>query len=453
MGILTILVTAIHAGTSLVNFRLGFYTFIFLYVTYPRLFAIGIGGEGFALTAQRIMLLTMAVLFFLKILYGSADTQNAIRIFRDERTIAISFAGLLLGRLIGNITTGRIDLTVVTGFADEFLNTLFIVLVICCCLTKRTHVHKLWVIFAASVIVNELVTCIEFFIQGSIYPDSLNLDFETARSSEKMIEGGSRYGSYRVMGLFDSTLKLMALGCLALPIFWHLAKNARLPNERIIFYSALAFLPLMILMTGSRTGMIVMVFVILCYLTPIIINSFSGIMRVVIISTISLLIIAVLYASLDSLLNSFLFGSGTGKSTASRVFQYVYGWELLLQSPIFGYGYARNIVDVIEIQTIDSYYLRVLMEGGAVALVSLLALFRSTFLLLGRVKLNADNESDKQLAAGLQITLAVLAVTMLVINMGTISLYVFVICGSAIVLNRSISDPAHGKSENIKNLT
>jgi hypothetical protein len=385
----------------------------------------------------------MAFIFLLKLLYGSADSRRALRILREEKLILITFVGILAGRLVGNIITGRIDITVITGLADEFFSTLFIVIVICCCLVTKEDVYKLWLVVAASIFVNEIVSCIEFVMQASIYPQSLILDYETVRNTLKLIEGGERYGSYRVMGLFDSSLKLMAMGCLALPIMWFFAMNAGVISKsgvaakKVFFITSLIALPVMVVLTGSRTGIIAMILVAFIYLYPFILRKLSRIEQILIISILSCLILGTLYLTYESLLSNFIFGQGLAKSSASRVFQYVYSWSLFLESPLFGYGYARNIVDFIDLDQLDGYFLRTVMEGGLVALISLLGLFRITFLLLQRIKVRATNKIDKEFVHALQVSIIVIVIMMLVINFGTGSMYAFVICGSAIVLSRT----------------
>jgi len=436
MGLLTVGIAFIHALVTLLNFRSGFLLFIFFYATYPRLFGLGIGSEGFALTGQRIMLFFTIFLFFLKMLFGSKDTRRAWRIMREEWIIPLLFTGLIAGRLMGNITTGRVDVTVLTGCIDELFSTFVIVLLTYCCIAEKRDIYRVLMVIAMSIFFNELVTIYEFISQGSIFPTSLQLAFETSNPENRLTQGGTRYGMYRVMGVFDNSLKLMAIFCITLPMVLFMARNTVERNQRVILIITLIMIPVVLFWTGSRTGLALLLMVALVYLYSYVTTRLSRIEGTFVLLVTALMLFVVAYFTVEPLIRSFIFGGEGGKSSMNRIIQYILSWNLLLESPWFGYGFARNIVDVIEIKSMDGYYLRTVMEGGVVALSSLIAVFVVTFSNLNKVKRLAANQLDRELAFTLQISMLVIITMMLAINMGTSSFYGYLIVGLAVLLKR-----------------
>ncbi len=141
-----------------------------------------------------------------------------------------------------------------------------------------------------------------------------------------------------------------------------------------------------------------------------------------------------LYLKLESMAQEFLFSGGAGYSTASRIFQYVYSWPLILQSPYFGYGFARNIVDYVQLYQLDSYYLRMTLEGGLIALLSLLAVQLATWRRLRSLEKRTRATITRELAIALQTSVGLIVAMMLALNMSVSSFYCYLLAGIAIQL-------------------
>lgn len=406
--------------------------FVFCYATYPRLFAMGIGNEGFALTAQRMMLLFMMLMFALRYMYGAEDVRRGLRILRQEGATLLLFSGLLVSRLIGNLTTGRLDLAAIVSFVDEAVFTLFIVLLVFTCIRNRRDINILLLVIALSLLPNQLIAVYEFITQGSIFPASLRIDFETARAAEDMLEGGARYGLYRVMGTFENPLKLMAISVLTVPIVVYLRTLVREPMLRNMLLFVLVMQPVVIFWTGSRTGLIMLVLVLGGYAYQFVNARFGRLESTILVLVMALAAATVLALTGKVIVDSFLFSSEGSKSTTSRFLQYAFSIPLVQESPLFGYGYARNIVDIIDIKRMDGYYLRTVMEGGLVALGCLLALYWRSIRMLNR--LYARTKDD--IAVCLRISLGAMAVMMLALNMGTSSFYTYMFFGVVVMLDR-----------------
>jgi hypothetical protein len=432
MGLLTLFVAAAQSCAAFLSFRMGFLLFIFFYATYPRLLALGIGEQGFALTAQRMMLLGLIVLFGLRYVYGAGDARRGMAILWQELGTLLLFLGLLGSRLMGNLLTGRLDLSAIVGFIDETVFTLFIVLLVFSVIRTRRDVHALLLVIALSVFPNEIVTAIEFVTQRSIFPASLQVDFETSRSVDKMLEGGTRFGLYRVQGLFESPLKLMELVVLSIPLVVYLIRITPTGFLRTLLMLILAVQPVVVALTGSRTGIMMLLLVGLAYLYRFVKQRFGRIESAMLLLVFGLVGLSALIIGFDSIVDGFLFSREGSRSTASRFIQYVLSVPLIQASPLFGYGYARNIVDVIDINRMDGYYLRTLMEGGGVGLGCLLALQWRSLRKLYQLR----NRDDYHLAFALSVSLGAMAVMMLALNMSTSSFYSYLFFGLTLVIER-----------------
>ena len=434
MGLLTLLVGALHALVTVVNFRAGFLLFIFAYATYPRVFAFGLGAAGFALTAQRLMLVSLAGVFLLRLLYGTRDVRLGLQALYEEKALLFAIGGLLLARLAGNLLTGRIDVAVMATMVDETLYTLFVALLVLTCITNRKHVYLLLTVIVLSMFPNELAAIVETLIQRSIFPASLTVDFETARDAESLITGSARFGFYRVMGFFDSSLKLMAVAIAIFPLAVHLAQKADSELTRRLMAFIAFMIPVCIVLTGSRTGLMILLLMLAFYGYHYVRRRFGPLDAFLLMSVMVLIGTVALFLLFDDIVNNFLFGKVGGKSSASRVLQYLFSWPLFLDSPWLGYGYARNIVDVIEINRIDGYYLRIALEGGVVALGCLAWIYWRSI----RTLTILHQLGDPGAAQALKLALYMLAIMMLALNMGTGSFYVYLYAAITVAMKRIV---------------
>lgn len=427
MGLLTLLVAGVHACVSLVNFRAGFLLFIFLYASYPRLFALGLGQEGFALTAQRMMIMVTVSLLMLRFLYGATDLKRGFAMLRKESGLAFLFSGLLLSKVIGNLVTGRLDFPAIVSFVDEAVVVFFLLMMTFTVIRTARDVYLVLLAITLSLLPNQFAAIIEFITQESIFPSSLQLDFETNRSAEGMVTGGVRFGSYRVMGTFESSLKLMEMSVLALPMAAYLWTTATARYERYVLGFITLMGPLVIYWTGSRTGQAMLALQLTVYAFQYVRWKFGRMESLLVIVLSALFFSVFLGVNARSIIQGWLFAAGAEKSSLSRVFQYLLSWPLFLQSPWFGYGFARNIVDVIDLDRMDGYYLRTVMEGGLVSLFCLIALFVRSIRRLRMVGRRSSDPAAKPLTNALVLTLAGMLVMMLALNMGTSAFYAFLL--------------------------
>ncbi|NND55476.1 MAG: O-antigen ligase family protein [Gammaproteobacteria bacterium] len=434
-----IVVLAFFTLTS-INFRSGFFAFLFLYGVYPRFFALGLSGEGFALTGQRAMLLILAGFFVLRVLWGSAEVMRALDIAKRYKTVFVYIGALLLARLIGNIVTSRIDVGSLGAAVSEMLLSLFVTLLVITYAKTRKDMGLMISLVVLSLLINQVVATYEFSIGESVFPQSIDLQYQEDRSDEELLEGKERGDTYRAMGLFDNALELAGLLCLTLPLAMSMAATS---SGYLLRISAL-FVVMMALPTalfsGSRAALGVSLLIFSWYLFRFVGRGLSSKGRFFLGAVGVLAGSALLFATATGLLQALLFGEGFAGSTTYRVFQYVQGFTALLESPAFGFGYARNIGDVVLIRPLDSYYLRMTLEGGVVALLAVLLILKKVFSLSREVCRMATTAADYSIAHAIGVSISVAALIMLVFSLPADRLYVFMLAGLVISLHHRVRE-------------
>jgi len=143
----------------------------------------------------------------------------------------------------------------------------------------------------------------------------------------------------------------------------------------------------------------------------------------------------VLFIVASGLIERLLFGEGYTGSTTYRLLQYFYVAGTLPDSPIVGFGFARNIGDVVSIRPLDSYYLRMVLEGGFVGLFFMLAAFYYAMRTqLAILKANID-EFSRHVAMGMFVSTVVAALLGLVLSLPADRMYIFIAMAITIALH------------------
>ncbi len=441
-----LLVVISHMIITTFHYRAGFFLFVFLYGIYPRFFALGLSDEGFALTGQRAMLLTLAGYFTLRALWGSAEVRRAIEVLKRQRTYVI-WLGIFLGaRLLGNVVTGRVDAGSIGALVSETLLSAFIFVLVITYVRTRSDIHTLISLIMVSLFINQLTATYEFSIGESIFPATMDLQYEDIQDDEDLLEGKTRANTYRAMGFFDNPLELAGLLCLGLPLALSLAATSNKHLIRVLGLFCVMLAVPTALFTGSRAALGMTLLVLVWYLYQFVSRGLGGKARFF------LAVVGVVFAlggvlsAATGLLEALLFGEGYASSTSYRVFQYIYGYEALQDSPLFGFGYARNIGDVVDIRPLDSFYLRMLLEGGIVAFVAVLALLVKTMRVAGAIRRQTRPNVDHSLAHAIGVSMTVALIVMLVLSLPADRLYVFLLMGLAVVLLEMPAQDERGRS-------
>ncbi len=445
MSVVFLVVTGIHGLVSLASFRMGFYLFIFLYGIYPRFLAVGIGTHGFALTAQRAMVVTLFVLLMLRMLFGTSDFGRVMEFFRKNKLIFVLLLSIPLAKVAGNIVTGRLDAGVIGAVINEFFLTIFVVILVVACVTTIRHVIIVVSVVVFTLLINELAVIVEISKGGSLFADALEIDFAT-RDDRDLLAGRLRSGSYRAMGLFQTSLEMAAFTCLAFPLGVAALGIVRDTGVRTVAALVLVLAGPVIYWTGSRTGLSVYALLVAFYFFRVITRPLNSRFRAVVSFFTIAIVLAAVYFFADEILRYFLTGIERAhlRSAFSRIEQYVFSVPILAESPWFGFGFSRSIVDIIDLENLDGLYLKTAMEGGVIAVTLLMLLFSRTIWELIQIRSKTLDKRITRITEGLAISLTSIMVMGLALSLPSNKFYAFLIIGLTSAMCRIVDRSRDG---------
>jgi hypothetical protein len=303
-------------------------------------------------------------------------------------------------------------------------------------------------VLALSLLLNQGIAVIEYSIDKSVFPTTLDLQYEDPqrpRSDEEYLEGKVRAGQYRAMGLFDSSNALGGLIVAVLPFAFvslqafYSAFRAVLSTTIIILAVPTAFF------TGSRTALAFTLFIIAWYMYGFIARGLNKGTRKLLLAFFVFIGLLAIVPFVGDIIETILFGDYQG-STMAHYMQYGYTFAALAESPFFGYGYARNIGDIVDIRPLDGYYMRMALEGGLVAIACMLYAMRKAYVLAGSFAARSTDKIVLAAAPAIRVVLVTFFFSMLVQSMSNIRLYSFLTIGLVMAIGYFIVD-AVGESD------
>lgn len=427
-------VLSVHLVVTALDIRLGLILAIFLYGLYPKFLSLGLSSEGFALSGQRAMLYMLTGFYILHALWGSSDVRRGLLILDRYRWIIVLTAVYLGARLVGNLVSGRLDIGSIAALVNQSMVSILILILLVTYVKSKADVIVVLTAVILSLAINQFAALTEFFIGHSLFPENLDLQYQTTEDS-RTLEGSSRAGSYRSRGLFDNPLKLTGFICLAFPMSVALLKTSGTYLHKVLLSAVIFFVPVVAVLTGSRTAIVVMAFIVSMYLYTAMSRGMSRIgKRALLVAGIGLAVSA-LYLVGGGLLETAFLGSDYARSSESRVLQFVRVPIALSESPFFGFGFARNIIDLVDAGHVDSFFLQTALEGGLVAVVALIFVLVLALNLLRKVSGSSTDSELRILATNLSIAIGAAFVLSLVLSMSVIRFYIFLLVGLSIVLH------------------
>lgn len=422
------------AALLLYDTRAAFFVAVLFYGIYPRFFSLGFADDGFALTMQRAMLFLLLAMYLVRWLWGSAEVRQGWKTLTGQRLAFAALLVYLLARLLGNLFTGRLDLGVAGQLVSESLISLFVVLLVVTYVRSRFQIVLLLVLVMLSLLFNQLISVYEYLAQETIFPADLSLRYEVGGRGDAVLAGRIRDQSFRAMGIFDNPLKLTALLGMALPLVVYLAGNATTLLVRVLAGAAVFLALPTAYFSGSRAALGVVLLVFAWYAYRLISKNMTTAGQWIVALCGAVAGVAILGLFADELIRELLFGDAYARSTEARVAAYLSVPLLLLEAPLFGFGYARNIVETLELGALDPFYLRLALEGGAVSLLAFITFLVASVRMLGPVKTGAADITDVRLAQALRLSLAVAALLALLLTLSYVRMYLFLFAGLAMVL-------------------
>lgn len=344
------------------SFRLAVSLFIFLLAFSPRSLGVPIGSENFSLTFARITLPIILALYFI--------TRAKIKATVDSSKIPISKIGVF--HIILSISFVKMVATLINGafFLYAVEDMVFSTFVFASFYTFATQrlLHAVMLSIALAMLVTCLIAFVEMGLQQPIYTSFADMRILNTRTAEGLF----RDGAYRVQAFFDNPLSLSEFAAYSLPVAMSGAATMR-GIPRIICYASVPAIVTIVVLTGSRSGILVSLIAGLTFISAIYWSKFSRASRVLLTFIMLVLFCFILFTSAQFV--TVLIAEGQGarfdllmdseRSNISRALQFQQVFEALSVKPFLGFGVLQNYSrELEEIHTLDNYYLRLGLEAG-----------------------------------------------------------------------------------------
>lgn len=336
---------------------------------FPKFWALGLGEGGFALTLQRVLILQFLLLACLHVIRSRSFRTSLLSVMRCRRVPLVLLGIWLFWFLLSSAAAPRSLLTGVVATGNIFVHGPALILIGFILFRRAAHRDRaLLVVYLATVVVGSVVFW-EIWQSEPVFQPS-ELQYETF---EENIEAGrTREGQYRAMGTFSNPLELAVFFVGIVPLsFWGIIRGGHVAI-RVAASFAFVCSTVGTVYTQSRAGLLVLIAELLVtswYMFGSTRLTWTAIFKTV--PYIFLLLLFLLLGPLE-IFNRFLtLGGETGLlSLAWRLLQVDQGIGLVLQQMVLGHGPTRNVLDVVDLQSIDILLLRIALEGGLVALAA-----------------------------------------------------------------------------------
>ncbi len=405
---IAILQTAIVLFASLLGIRTAFFCFVFMLPFMPRYLGIAV-GEG-SLSARRIIILLLLFIFSIWIMQKNRLSE----MFRLINKSSVLFTVLVSFSLVKIFST--LIESGVSNFLfvlDDLLFSVIIVMLTMMFIRNDQQRQKLLVVLIASFLICEILSIVEFFKQAPLLTGLINIDVQ---GTDKITEGMIRDNLHRAAALFDNPLLLSNFVCLTWPFSWYLYQNANSRKLRRIAFLSLLLVPSTLFFVASRAGWIILT---LTAFSMMLISSWKrlgNLLRRLISISIFIILIVILYLVFDvfqSPADYFDSDENSGISAMERINQYMIVADAFTEHPLIGYGMQRNIAgDLSFLEHMDSFWLKLIVEGGLLAVFLFANLFVLTFKRMAKLKKLAQSVHEKKQIIALMSSLFAFAVNL-----------------------------------------
>ncbi len=375
------------AGT--VSLRRGLFLMLALFPFLPYYFAIPVGGStgGAGIAAARLFGFVLFMLLMLSLLYNPKGWQGSLRAIAAQRWIVWAFVVLTLSRMLSTGLNQPPSALVYWFDETIMLSTVFLLSVRV--FLDLSNIERLGRIFLLVALAQIALVVIESGLDRHLLAGAINIQVSTVGT--EVLEGRIRGGAHRAQALFDNPLSLAEYLLYASIVIFFLYRMTE-PRRLLGVAAVIALLAVAVLQTKARFPFVLVTATGVLYYTLSLSTRVSALTKVVVVSMLLLAagtfsavagyvvfnldrllpILDLLYADEDDISKK--------ASIISRVSQYS-AIPLQITSQGFGgllgEGYRSNILERLDIK-LDNYYLRLMIEGGLLAMVS----FMSILLLL-----------------------------------------------------------------------
>jgi O-antigen ligase len=399
----------------------------------PRYLALAVGEGRGALTARRLSLLFLALVLVLWLLADAVKRREIYECLRQHRSLVVVVLLIVLMKLLATLAgAGTSTLLYV---ADDFLFSLPVLLLIVAYTRVSDARETMLALTVLGLLFSEILAILEHLLQAPLIPASA-IDVPV---SEKVLEGRFRDGQYRSSALFDNPLLLAEYVCIAWPFAWYFLRFGRSSLSRLAAFCALAGAPTTLYFVNARSGWLVFLLSLLATALLTVWLRARPSLKLLLVCMVGLILAASAFLTTQVFVSpeAFFGGGEAGRSALGRVAQYYAVYEAFLLKPWLGYGMRQNLADELEfIEHLDSYWLRVVLEGGLAALVLFLALLSLAVRRAYRIAAEAHDSRDRHLALAVSVSLLALGLYKLFLSIPWNNVYLFLLTGILLAWRR-----------------
>ena len=355
--------------------------FLLILVLTPRYIGIGLGSDGVALTAKRLIILS-----FLVVLIVRPSLWKGVHEIRKHLMpiyVLIAFAFI---SCFGTVDHG------VWYFSLLYLGENLAVLVVAVFIGWKLSVERYGLqdlfryAFYIPLLISVCLVCVELLRSAPVLSGILEIDSTIATNKDFYFSHTLRDGVFRAKALFDGPLQLAEFSAYALSVLV-VAKLFRLITLRN-FIVLLGCVLVAMIATRTRSSLLIGSISTVVVVTMYLIRGGGGAGRILtwfgvgLCVSIGCLAIFFLVQEIQGDVSLYLIDDERQRSTVARLLQYKVVPQLVSETPVFGYGYQRNFVYLFDnLYSLDNYYLKVLLQSGylgfTVFMVSMLLMLGS----------------------------------------------------------------------------
>lgn len=430
--------------TTFLRGRLGFLLFVFLLPFMPRYLGLSY-GHGSSIDARRMLMVWLS-LYFLFWLVRTKKINIVIHLIKKNRWIFIALFSLALTKSISTFSNS--GLSNFLFVADDFLFSFVVVLLVMMFVRSDRGRLQLATVFVVSLLVCEIMSVVEFIKQAPLMSGVIEV---AVQGTEKSLMGLSRGGVYRAAALFDNPLLLSSFVCIAWPFAWYCYRYRKEQSQiqRNFAFISLLLTPVALYFVAARSGWIVLTLTIFSF---IVLNAWQHLRRTAKL-LMGLCVLGILllgaYRILDTLRAPeayFSDASESGVSALERVHQYMIVADAIKERPLLGYGMQRDIANDLQfLEHMDSYWLRLIVEGGLISVFTFVILIWFVYRRLNLLGRLVFRPKDKQLIAVLTVSIFAFVVNLFFIAIPTNNIYLYIFIG--VVVGWKIERDEHGQTK------
>lgn len=356
---------------SLYKFKYGYFLFLLLYLIYPRILSIGVTGEGLVLSMERAQLIILSIILFYRLLFVNNEFKRIIKKVDLCNYILILPVMFIAWKIIVSFINVGFELTIVSGLVNDFLLIVMLVLITLAAIDRVNDLLTISKILFVGLFINFLAGIVEYQLGHNLFQE-LEISYRTFKDNVDNVTR-YKYGEFRMQAFFSAPLLLAFFSVLSFPFI------IRLNNleNKVIFKSALIFIPLTIFLTKSRSSLLLLIFLFgYWFYKKNEIQVKQKALKNTTIAVIGIGLLTIVYHlrfEIFGYVNLILVGQNISilddKSVLERIDQFNVFRNVDTSVFFMGLGRIRYLPAVTDaINNLDNYFIRTFLEAGIVGL-------------------------------------------------------------------------------------